>query len=67
MTNDERHLHSGKASGARNDRPRLKPCLGYLKEGDTLVVWKPDRPERSLVNLLAIITDLKDRRVALLT
>lgn len=61
---DERHLYSDKASGARDDRSGLKACLEYLKEGDTLIVWKLDRLGRSLANLLTIITDLKDRGVA---
>ena len=61
---DERHLFSDKASGARDDRPGLTACLEFLKAGDTLVVWKLDRLGRSLTNLLAIITDLKNRGVA---
>ena len=61
---DERHLYSEKASGARDDRSGLKTCLEYLKEGDTLIVWKLDRLGRSLANLLTIITDLKVRGVA---
>ncbi|WP_084455710.1 recombinase family protein [Novosphingobium rosa] len=35
-----------------------------MKAGDTLVVWKLGRVGRSLTNLLAIITDLKNRGVA---
>jgi DNA invertase Pin-like site-specific DNA recombinase len=27
---DERHLHQDRASGARDDRPGLKACLGEL-------------------------------------
>jgi DNA invertase Pin-like site-specific DNA recombinase len=61
---DERHLYSDKASGARDDRPGLKACLAYVKEGDSLVVWKLDRLGRSLPHLLSIVTDLKDRGVA---
>lgn len=38
--------------------------LGYLKPGDTLVVWKLDRLGRSLPNLLTIIIDLKERGIA---
>jgi len=45
---DERHIHANKASGARDDRPGLKACLAWLKEGDTLLVWKLDRLGRSL-------------------
>ncbi len=61
---DVRHLHHDKASGARDDRPGLKACLGDLRAGDVLVVWKLDRLGRSLPNLLAIIADLKERGVA---
>lgn len=61
---DDRHLHTDKASGARDDRPGLKACLDYLKSGDTLVVWKLDRLGRSLPHLLTIVTDLKARGVA---
>ena len=61
---DERHIYSDKASGAKDDRPGLKACLAYLKEGDGLVVWKLDRLGRSLAHLLSIVTDLKNRGVS---
>ena len=51
---DERHLHQDRASGARDDRPGLKACLGELREGDVLVVWKIDRLGRSLSHLIRI-------------
>lgn len=60
---DERHLHQDKASGARDDRPGLKSCLGDLRSDDTLVVWKLDRLGRSLPHLLEIVMDLKTRGV----
>ena len=37
-----------KASGSHRDRPQLKAALNYLREGDTLVVWKLSRLARSL-------------------
>src|SRR3546814_7037474 len=52
---DERHLFVDKVSGARDDRPGLHACLAYLKQGDTLVVWKLDRLGRPLSHLLSII------------
>ncbi|HQS96798.1 MAG: resolvase [Novosphingobium sp. 17-62-19] len=61
---DERHIYSDKASGARDDRPGLKACLAFLKEGDGLVVWKLDRLGRSLPHLLSIVTDLKDHGIS---
>ncbi|KAB0565871.1 recombinase family protein [Brucella anthropi] len=61
---DERHLHSDKASGARDDRPGLKSCLADLRSGDCLIVWKLDRLGRSLPHLLSIINDLKSRGIS---
>uniref|UniRef100_UPI003B59C415 recombinase family protein n=1 Tax=Komagataeibacter piraceti TaxID=3229897 RepID=UPI003B59C415 len=61
---DARHIYSDKASGARDDRPGLKTCLAWLKEGDTLVVWKLDRLGRSLSHLLDIIGDFRERGIA---
>ena len=40
------------ASGGRWDRPQLHRALDHLREGDVLVVWKLDRPSRSLKDLL---------------
>ncbi|MGI4810184.1 MAG: recombinase family protein [Janthinobacterium lividum] len=61
---DGRHIHTDKASGARDNRPGLKACLAYLSEGDTLVVWKLDRLGRSLPHLLSIIADFRERGIA---
>ena len=54
--------HRDLCRGAKDDRPGLKTCLAYLKEGDGLVVWKLDRLGRSLPHLLSIVTDLRERR-----
>jgi DNA invertase Pin-like site-specific DNA recombinase len=61
---DPRHIYEDNMSGIRDDRPGLKNALEYLKEGDTLVVWKLDRLGRSLPHLLKIVTDLQKRKVA---
>src|SRR5260370_16320704 len=36
------------ASGKLTERPELTLCLGYLRAGDTLVVWRLDRLGSSL-------------------
>lgn len=51
------------ASSARADRPGLVEALGYLREGDVLVVWKPDRIGRSLPHLIETATTLKPKDV----
>lgn len=53
-----------KASSVKK-RPELEKCLDYLREGDTLVVWKLDRLGRTTKKLLELIDDLKDRGINL--
>ncbi|HYD69312.1 recombinase family protein [Azospirillum sp.] len=52
-----------KASGARADRPGLTAALGFVREGDVLVVWKLDRLGRSLPHLIETVTALEGRGV----
>lgn len=53
-----------KASGTtRQNREELDNLLGFLLEGDTLVVTRIDRLARSLKDLQDIIHDLKKRKV----
>lgn len=47
------------ASGVRVDRPGLAEALAYVREGDTLVVWKLDRAGRSMKHLVEMIADLE--------
>lgn len=50
-------------SGAKRDRPGLDGCLSYLREGDTLCVWRLDRLGRSLKDLIERVTELEARGV----
>lgn len=52
-----------KASGAQRDRPQLKAALEYMRDGDTLVVWKLDRLARSLKQLIETVEDLDARGI----
>lgn len=51
------------ASGAKADRPGLEAALAYLREGDTLAVWKLDRLGRSLPHLVQTVAELAQRGV----
>ena len=46
-------------------RPKLIECLAFLRDGDTLVVTKPDRLARTTAELLKIEADLTQRGVGL--
>jgi DNA invertase Pin-like site-specific DNA recombinase len=50
-------------SGSKKSRPGLEKAIGYLRKGDTLVVWKLDRLGRSLKQLIDIINSLKERGI----
>ncbi|WP_108485480.1 recombinase family protein [Oceaniglobus ichthyenteri] len=50
-------------SGAKTERPGLTAALSFLRDGDTLVVWKLDRLGRSMTHLLQTVTDLERRGV----
>ena len=54
-----------KASGAQRDRPELKAAMDFLREGDTLVVWKLDRLARSLHQLIETVELLNAKGIGL--
>src|SRR5437588_210764 len=51
------------ASGAQAERKGLEEALEFLREGDTLVVWRLDRLGRSLKHLIETITNLNKRKI----
>jgi DNA invertase Pin-like site-specific DNA recombinase len=51
------------ASGAKAERNGLEEALEYVREGDTLVVWRLDRLGRSLKHLIETITELNNRKI----
>ena len=54
-----------KASGAQRARPALQAALTYMREGDTLVVWKLDRLARSLKQLIETVEEFGQRGIGL--
>ena len=54
-------------SGARDDRPGLAALLEYVREGDTVVVWKLDRLGRNPLHILETVKALTDRGVRLVS
>ncbi len=52
-------------SGTSDTRPRLRSCLEYMREGDTLVVTCLDRLARSTLHLCQIAAELERKQVHL--
>jgi len=59
-------LFQEKKSGKTDNRPKLKACLEYVREGDTLMVTKLDRLARSTRDLLNMVNTLQEKGVELL-
>jgi DNA invertase Pin-like site-specific DNA recombinase len=51
------------ASGVKSQQPGLEKAIAFLREGDTLVVWKLDRFGRSLQHLTQAIKDLHEKKI----
>src|ERR687893_2944822 len=50
-------------SGIKSERKGLAEALNYIREGDTLVVWRLDRLVRSLKDLIERITELHNPNI----
>jgi DNA invertase Pin-like site-specific DNA recombinase len=58
-------IYDDVCSGRATDRPGLSKALDAAREGDALVVWKPDRIGRSLPHVVGLVGDLQKRGVGL--
>ena len=54
-------------SGARDDRPGLAALMEYVRERDTVVVWKLDRLGRNMLHILRTVKELTERGVTLVS
>ena len=50
-------------SGSTATRPGLDACLGHLRDGDVLTVWKLDRLGRNTQHVLAVVEQLTSRGI----
>jgi DNA invertase Pin-like site-specific DNA recombinase len=56
-------IFEDKVSGATSLKQGLQEALTFLREGDTLVVWKLDRLGRTVKGLIELVDGLKGRGV----
>lgn len=62
---DEANIHLDTASGAKSSRPKLDLVLKLARAGDTLVVTRLDRLGRSVVHLVLLGAELRERGIGL--
>ena len=56
-------IFSEKLSGRIGSRPELDACLSFIRQGDTLIVYKLDRLGRSLRNILMLLDGFRDKGI----
>ena len=62
---DRDNIHVDAASGAKASRPKLNLVLQLLREGDTLKVTRLDRLSRSVLHLVTLGANLRERGIGL--
>ena len=58
-------IYSEKTSSARHQRKQLQAALEYMREGDTLVVWKLSQLARSLKQVIETASQLERMKLKL--
>jgi len=58
-------IFEDRLSGAVAQRPGLTEAIGFVRKGDTLVVWRLDRLGRSLKNLIEVVGQMEERGIGL--
>lgn len=58
-------IFSEKVSGRKGKRTELEKCMEYLREGDTLVIYKLDRLGRTTRQLIELSQWLEDNKIEL--
>ena len=59
----QKNIYTDKVSSTKEVRKSLSKLLKYVRDGDTIVVWKLDRLARSLIHFTNLMTKLKEKGV----
>jgi DNA invertase Pin-like site-specific DNA recombinase len=58
-----KNIYTDKVSSTKEERKSLAKLLNYVREGDTIVVWKLDRLARSLIHFTKLMQELDEKGV----
>nr|WP_299382200.1 recombinase family protein [Allomuricauda sp.] len=59
----QKNIYTDKVSSTKEERKSLAMLLNYVREGDTIVVWKLDRLARSLIHFTKLMSELDEKGV----
>ena len=59
------NIYTDKVSGVKAIKPAFDKMLNFMREGDTIVVWKLDRLGRSTKDLIELVATLEKRKINL--
>lgn len=60
-------VFADRITGKSKNRSGLEQAMEFLREGDTLVVWRLDRLGRSLKHLIELVGELEEREIGFLS
>ncbi|QLG46614.1 recombinase family protein [Costertonia aggregata] len=60
---EQKNIYTDKVSSTKEERKSLTKLLDYVREGDTIVVWKLDRLARSLIHFTKLMSELDQKGV----
>ncbi|MDT0608045.1 recombinase family protein [Croceitalea rosinachiae] len=60
---EQKNIYTDKVSSTKEERKSLAKLLNYVREGDTIVVWKLERLARSLIHFTKLMSELDQKRV----
>ncbi|MDO1451099.1 recombinase family protein [Rhodocytophaga aerolata] len=60
-------IYTDKVSGMKAHKPEFEKLMSYVREGDTIVIWKLDRLGRSTKGLLELVEMLSKKGINLIS
>ncbi|CAG5075005.1 hypothetical protein DYBT9623_05540 [Dyadobacter sp. CECT 9623] len=60
-------IYEDKISGVKANKPEFELMMGFLRKGDTIVIWKLDRLGRSTRGLIELVEDLGNKGIHLVS
>lgn len=61
------NIFTDKVSGLKAHKPEFEEMMKFVREGDTVVIWKLDRLGRSTKHLIDLVAELERRKINLVS